>query len=118
MLIQYLYRDEVALSRFQTGLVFADDRPKPSMQAFRLPFAQMARRELQAVVWGQIRGGRPGRKTYRLEVLHKNVWQAVGHDRLTNDGGFFLRTIRLKHGALLRIWAPRQERFSLQLRIR
>jgi hypothetical protein len=118
MLIQYLYRDEVALSRFQTGLVFADDRPKPSLQAFRLPFAQMARRDFQAVVWGQIRGGRPGRKTYRLEVLHKNVWQAVGHDRLTNDDGFFVRTIRLKHGALLRIWAPRQERFSLQLRIR
>jgi hypothetical protein len=118
MLIQYLYRDEVALSRFQTGLVFADDRPKPSLQAFRLPFAQMARRDLQAVVWGQIRGGRPGRKTYRLEVLHQNVWQAVGHDRLTNDGGFFVRTIRLKHGALLRIWAPRQERYSLQLRIR
>ncbi len=118
MLIQYLYRDEVALSRFQTGLVFADDRPKPSLQAFRLPFAQMARHDLQAVVWGQIRGGRPGRKTYRLEVLHKNVWQAVGHDRLTNDGGFFVRTLRLKHGALLRIWSPRQDRFSLQLRIR
>ena len=41
MLIQYLYRDEVALSRFQTGLVFADDRPKPSLQAFKLPFAEM-----------------------------------------------------------------------------
>ncbi len=118
MLIQYLYRDEVALSRFQTGLVFADDRPKPSLQAFRLPFAQMGRHDAQAVVWGQIRGGRPGRKPYRLEVLHKNVWQAVGHDRLTNDAGFFIRTIRLKHGALLRIWSPRQERFSLQLRIR
>ena len=26
MLIQYLYRDEPQLSRFQTGLVFADDR--------------------------------------------------------------------------------------------
>ena len=31
MLIQYLYRDEVALGRFQTGLVFADDRWKPSL---------------------------------------------------------------------------------------
>ena len=118
MLIQYLYRDEVALSRFQTGLVFADDRPKPSLQAFKLPFAQMGRHELQAVVWGQIRGGRPGRKPYRLEVLHKNAWKAVGHDRLTNDAGVFMRTIRLKHGALLRIWAPRQRRFSLQLRVR
>lgn len=118
ILIQYLYRDEVALSRFQTGLVFADDRPKPSLQAFKLPFAQMARRGYRAVVWGQIRGGKAGRHTYRLEVLHKNVWQAVGHDRLTNDAGCFVRTIRLKRGALLRIWSPLQRRFSLQLRIR
>ena len=44
VLIQYLYRDEVAVSRFQTGLVFADDRPKPSLQGFRLPFAQMQTR--------------------------------------------------------------------------
>ena len=55
MLIQYLYRDEPQLSRFQTGLVFVDDRWKPSLQAFRLPFAQMGRRGLQATVWGQIR---------------------------------------------------------------
>ena len=59
MLIQYLYRDEPALSRFQTGLVFVDDRWKPSLQAFRLPFAQMGRHGLQAIVWGQIRDGRP-----------------------------------------------------------
>ena len=107
MLIQYLYRDEVVLSRFQTGLVFADDRPKPSLQAFKLPFAQMRRHGYQAVVWGQIRDGRPGRKPYRLEVLHKNAWKAVGHDRLTNDAGVFIRTIRLKRGALLRVWSPR-----------
>ena len=118
MLFQYLYRDELALSRFQTGLVFADDRSKPSLQGFRLPFAQMGRRGLQAVVWGQIRDGRPGRKPYRLEVLRKNVWKAVGPDRLTNDDGVFIRTIRLKRGALLRVWSPGQRRFSLQLRIR
>jgi hypothetical protein len=118
MLIQYLYRDEVQLSRFQSGLIFADDRPKPSLQAFKLPFAEMGRQGFQTIVWGQIRGGRPGRKPYRLEVLHRNVWEAVGHDRLTNDAGFFIRTIRLKRGALLRIWSPRKQRFSLQLRIR
>ena len=118
MLIQYLYRDEVALGRFQTGLVFADDRWKPSLQGFKLPFAQMGRHGLQAVVWGQIRGVRPGRKSYRLEILRKNVWRPVGHARLTNDHGVFIRTIRLKPGALLRIWSPRQRRSSLQLRIR
>jgi hypothetical protein len=118
MLIQYLYRDEPQLSRFQTGLVFVDDRLKPSLQGFKLPFAEMRRVGFETVVWGQIRDGRPGRKTYRLEVLRKNKWTAVGHDRLTNDAGVFIRTIRLKRGALLRIWAPPRARFSLQLRVR
>jgi hypothetical protein len=118
MLIQYLYRDEPILSRFQTGLVFADDRWKPSLQAFRLPFAQMGRRGLQAIVWGQIRDGGSGRKHYRLEVLRKNRWKPVGRARLTNDEGVFIRTIRVKRGALFRIWSPGQRRFSQQLRIR
>ena len=78
-----------------------------------------ARRVSRTVVWGQIRGGRPGRRQpYRLEVLHRNVWKAVGRDRLTDNAGVFVRTIRLKRGALLRIWAPREQRFSLHVRIR
>jgi hypothetical protein len=118
MLIQYLYRDEPVLSRFQTGLVFADNRRKPSLQGLKLPFAEMRRVGFETVVWGQLRGGRPGRKHYRLEVLRKNAWQPIGHDRLTNGAGVFIRTIRLKRGALLRVWAPPGERFSLQLRVR
>jgi hypothetical protein len=118
MLIQYLYRDEPQLTRFQTGLVFVDDRLKPSLQGFKLPFAEMRRVGFETVVWGQIRNGRPGRKMYRLEVLRKNVWTPVGHDRLTNDAGIFVRTIRLKRGALLRIWAPPGQRYSLQVRVR
>jgi hypothetical protein len=118
MLIQYLYRDEIALGRFQTGLVFAEDRPKPSLQGFELPFAELQRNGFRTVVWGQLRGGRPGRKPYRLEVLHRNVWTPVGRDRLTNETGVLVRTIRLKRGALLRIWSPRRRRFSLQLRVR
>jgi hypothetical protein len=118
MLIQYLYRDEPILSRFQTGLVFADGRLKPSLQAFRLPFAEMRRVGFETLVWGQIRGGRPGRKVYRLEVLKKNEWKSVGHDRLTSDTGVFIRTIRLKRGALLRIATPPRDRFSLQVRVR
>ena len=75
-------------------------------------------RGLQAIVWGQVRDGRPGRKWYRLEVLRRNVWKPVGRVRLTNDDGVFMRTVRIKPGALFRIWSPRQRRFSLQLRIR
>ena len=118
MLIQYLYRDEPQLSRFQTGLVFVDNRWKPSLQAFRLPFAQMGRRGERAIVWGQVRDGRPGRKRYRLEVLRKNVWKPVGRARLTNDQSVFIRTIRVKPGALFRIRSVSQRRFSQQLRIR
>jgi Glycosyl hydrolase catalytic core len=118
MLIQYLYRDEPQLARFQTGLVYIDDRPKPSLNAFRLPFAEMRRSGVETVVWGQIRNGRSGRKRYRLEVLHRSAWEPVGHDRLTNDEGVFIRTIRLKRGALLRIWSPRQRIYSLRLRVR
>ena len=118
MLMQYLYRDEPILSRFQTGLVFVDNRPKPSLEAFRLPLAQMWRHGLQVAVWGQVRGARPGRKTYRLEVLRRNRWKPVGRYRQTNGDGFFVRTIRVKAGALLRIRSPYQRRFSQQLRIR
>ena len=118
MFFQYLYRDELDPGRFQTGLVFADDRSKPSLAAFKLPFAQMGRRGDRTILWGQIRGGQPGRKTYRLEVLQKNVWKPIRPNRLTNGDGVFTRTIRLERGALLRVWAPTQRRFSLQLRIR
>jgi hypothetical protein len=118
MLIQYLYRDEPVLSRFQTGLVFVDDRWKPSLQAFRLPFAQMSRNGERVTVWGQIRDGKPGRKRYRLEVLRRNVWWPVGRARLTNEQGVFVRTVRVKKGALFRVWSPGQRRYSQQLRIR
>jgi hypothetical protein len=118
MLFQYLYRDEVVLSRFQTGLIFANNRAKPSLQGFRLPFAQMQRRGREVVVWGQIRDGRTGRKPYRLQVLRRGVWKAVGPERLTDGAGIFNRTIRVKRGALLRVWSPDQRRFSLQVRMR
>ena len=119
MLIQYLYRDEVALSRFQTGLIFSNNRPKPSLRGYKLPFAEMRRSGFETVLWGQIRGGPRGRRMpYQLEVLHRNEWKPVGHLRVTNNQGFFVRTLRLKRGALLRVLSPRQERLSLDLRVR
>ena len=60
---------------------------------------------------------KPGRKSYQLQVLRKNVWKPVGHARLTNDHGVFIRTIRVKPGALFRISALNR-RYSLQLRVR
>ena len=60
MLFQYLYRDEVVLSRFQTGLVHANDRPKPSLQGYRLPFAQMQTTRVSGGRLGSDPRRRPG----------------------------------------------------------
>ena len=69
-------------------------------------------------MWGQIRDGKPGRKRYRLEVLRKSTWRAVGRARLTNEHGVFVRTIRVRRGALFRIRSIEPRRLSVQLRIR
>jgi hypothetical protein len=98
--------------------VFADDRWKPSLQAFRLPFAQMGRAGERVTLWGQVRDGKPGRKRYRLEVLRRNVWRPVGRARLTNEAGVLTRTVRVKRGALFRIRSLAPARFSVQLRVR
>jgi hypothetical protein len=118
MLIQYLYRDEPELSRFQTGLVYIDDKLKPSLNAFKLPFAEMKRSGFETVVWGQLRDGKAGRQQYQVQVLRKNRWEAVAGTRLTNDNGVFVRTIRLQKGSLLRVWSPTQRLYSLRLRVR
>ena len=73
MFFQYLYRDEPQLSRFQSGLVFADDRWKPSLQAFRLPFAQMGRSGERAIVWGFHDGD-----LFRLDLPARRGLQAQG----------------------------------------
>ncbi len=118
MLIQYLYRDEPELSRFQTGLVYINDVPKPALNGFKLPFAEMGRQGVVTRLWGQLRDGKTGRQTYQLQVLRKNTWLPVAGTRLTNDEGVFVRTLRLERGALLRVWSPRQRLYSLRLRVR
>ena len=64
-------RDEPQLSRFQTGLDYVDDKPKPSLNGFRLPFAEMKRSGVETMVWGQLRDGKPGRKQYEVQVLQQ-----------------------------------------------
>jgi len=69
----YVWRDE-PLGRdgtgWQSGVLYADGRPKPTLQAFRLPFAATTRS-----VWGHARAGgghsvaveaRPPRGAYRV----------------------------------------------------
>ena len=77
----------------------------------------MGRQGDRAIVWG--RSAAVGRaKDLSARGAQKNAWKPIKPDRLTNEDGVFIRTIRLKRGALLRVWSPAQRRFSLQLRIR
>ena len=73
MLIQYLYKDEPNLARWQSGLVTAGGAPKLSLQSAILPFAQLSRDGLRTVVWGQIRPERRARALHPAAVQGRRV---------------------------------------------
>ncbi len=55
---QYLIRDDVPLSGFQSGLRYEDGRAKPAWRAFRLPI-WVVRRGKWVRIFGQVRPARP-----------------------------------------------------------
>ena len=84
-----------------------------------LPFAEKGAARVRTVVWRSDSRRTAGRKPYRLEVSRRNMWRQVGHDRLTNDAGVFVRT-RFASSAAHFSGSNRRASggFSLQLRIR
>src|SRR4051812_36649233 len=68
MLIQFLIQDEPELDRWQSGVLTAGGKVKPSYGALRIPFAQVSRAGLRTTLWGQVRPG-TGVRRYRLEQL-------------------------------------------------
>ena len=58
---QYLWRDERNLEAFQTGLRFADGRPKPSLRAWRLPIHVRCRGPARLEVWLRLPPGERAR---------------------------------------------------------
>src|SRR4051794_3636028 len=62
---QYLLTDDAALSGFQSGLIMASGRPKPSLDEFRLPLT-VRRSGRAALLWGLVR---PTAGATRVEVL-------------------------------------------------
>lgn len=51
---QYLLHDELRTSGFQSGLRFVDGRPKPSLDAYRLPI-WVTRTGTKVTIWGRAR---------------------------------------------------------------
>jgi hypothetical protein len=117
MLIQYLYKDEPDAARWQSGLVTAGGSAKLSRRSAILPLAQVSRRGLRTVVWGQVRP-EDGRQRYVLQQFRGGRWRAVGGVCATDARGFLTRTLRAGKGSKLRLWYPAGELASPLLTIR
>ena len=117
MLIHYLYRDEPELAAWQSGLENARGQAKPSLRATMLPLAQVSRRGLTAVVWGQVRPGK-GRQGYVLQQLREGRWTSVGGAARTSPRGYLRRTLPAVAGTKVRIWYPAGRIASPPLTIR
>jgi hypothetical protein len=105
MLIHYLYRDEPDLARWQSGLETVDGKPKPSLAATMLPFAQVSRRGARTTVWGQVRPG-DGPQRYLLQRRVSGRWITIGGVRSTDGGGYLQRVVDAPKGSALRLWYP------------
>jgi hypothetical protein len=104
VLIQFLVRDEPSVGGWQSGLLTVQGTPKPSLHAFSLPFAEVARHGADAVLWGQVRPG-SGDRPYELQRLSRGRWVALGAPSRTGPGGTLLRTVTVALGTRLRLWS-------------
>jgi hypothetical protein len=116
LLIHFLVRDEPDARKWTSGFLTSRGKVKPSFSAYALPFAQVSRHGVRTTVWGQVRP-RSGRQPYRLQQLRNGHWRWLGGTRLTTPGGFLRRVVSVGHGSRLRIWSPRDHRYSSILRI-
>jgi hypothetical protein len=105
MLIQYLFRDEPDVARWQSGLETVRGKPKPSLDAMMLPLDQVERHGSRTTVWGQIRPG-AGPRSYALQRWTGSRWVTIGGVRETSSRGYFLRIVSAGRGASLRVWYP------------
>jgi hypothetical protein len=117
MLIHFMVRDDTYGPGWQSGFFTTRGVAKPAFRAYMLPLAQVSRRGLRTVVWGQVRP-RTGRQPYRLQQLRGGRWHTVRGTYRTSSRGFLRRVVRARRGAKLRIWSPRDHAASPVLIVR
>jgi hypothetical protein len=117
MLIHYLYKDEPTMARWQSGLMAISGAAKPARRGFALPLAQVSRRGVRTVLWGQVRP-HEGRERYILQQFRRGKWRTVGGKRTTTPRGYLYRTVRAGRNAKFRIWYPRERIASPILKVR
>ena len=82
----------------QSGVFFADGRPKPSRTAMRFPFVSHRTGRAAVLAWGI--APRPGR--VRIQALRKGAWRTLTSVRAQGLGHPFTATLPLRSHALLR----------------
>jgi hypothetical protein len=116
MLIQYLVYDDSLPEGWQSGLFTASGEPKPSYTAFRFPLVQASRAGDDAVLWGQIRP-RAGPQPYRLGTVRNGRVSWLGGTRWTDTRGYLTASVRLRPGTVVVVYSPRDDSYSLPLRL-
>jgi hypothetical protein len=107
---QYEWRDEPLAGRnagWQSGLLFRNDRAKPSLRGFQMPFwadPTVARGFVR--LWGQVRPGGAQTVSVQRSAPGSNRWTTIR--RLRTDGrGFFVMRVRLTRRIDYRFtWQP------------
>src|SRR4051794_25255168 len=102
MLIQFLIQDEPELDRWQSGVLTAAGKRKPSYDALALAFSERSRVGRKTTLWGQIRPG-SGARRYRLEQLRNGTWTTVLGTKSTSRAGYFTRVVSAGEGSQFRV---------------
>ena len=106
---QYELVDDPASARFQSGLRFADGRPKPAYDAYRLPLWITRKGASHLRVYGQVRPLANGGVT-QVELqnapLGLAVWRTVATVAVRSPRGHLLRTVPRREGRWRLRWVP------------
>jgi len=116
LLIHFLVRDEPNAQKWTSGFYTSRGKVKPSFAAYAIPFAQVSRKGTRTALWGQVRP-RTGAQLYRLQQFRGGRWQWVGNTMRTTRNGFVNRVVKADRGARLRLWSPRDRRYSATLTV-
>ena len=103
-LIHFMVQDDGTSSGWQSGFRTVSGRAKPAHRTWPLPLAQVSRRGLRTVVWGQVRD-RTARQPYRLQQWRRGAWHWVGPKRWTDARGYYRRVLRAGTRSRVRVFS-------------
>lgn len=92
--------------RFQTGLYFANKKPKPSAQAVRFPVVGDRKSKKKVLVWGRA----PVNGKAKIEVKQSGGWKTV-HKTKVKAGKVFTTKEKIKGKAKIRAKVGREKSF-------